>query len=172
MKGLTLLEILIAIGIFSFIIVGIFSVLSAGGANSSANFVSLNLQQQARQAMNWLSGEAREAYFDASDAVSEGELHPMVIGSNSITFDTPDKTRVRYYVDSAVVSGKMLSQLKRTDSLDPVPKIKANDIISLVCSRGSGHLLNITVTAGKTFRSQGKSQTPEFSLTEQVQVRN
>lgn len=167
MKGLTLLETLVAIGIFSFIILGIFSVLGVGGANYSANLTSLNLQQQVRQGMNWLTKEARQAYWDSIEIPAVVDAY----GNHSITFNTMDSTGVEYFVEPTTVAGKTLWQLKRRDPAHT--EVKANDIKLLTFSKDSSeHILSIRMQASKTFRSFGKDQTLVFSLNEQIQVRN
>lgn len=159
MKGFTLLETLVTILIFTFIVGGMYGVLNIYRANYDTNLVSLNLQRQARQGMNWLSREIREA-----------GLSTIVIppDRSSITFDIPTATgvrTVRYYVET--------TQLKRESSPDPV-EIRANDITVLSFpERSAGsNLQKMTLEASKTFRSLGKERTLTFSLTEQVQIRN
>lgn len=164
---MTLLETLIAIGIFSFVILGFFSVLGVGGGNYSAGLVSLSLQQQARQGMNWLVKEVRQASWDSIDIPVEVDANR----NNRITFNTLDTTGVQYFVESTTVEGKTLWQLKRQDSTHA--EVKANDIRVLTFSKNnSEHILNIYVQASKTFRSFGKDQTVTFPLSEQIQVRN
>jgi len=160
-KGFTLLETLVTVLIFTFIIAGMYGVSNVTRTNYDTNLVSLNLQQQARQGMSRLSREARQASWVS---IVPGSLDENGI-YHSITFNTPDATGVNY----SLVSG----QLQRIDSVHTVPKIIANDMIDLIFSKESlGHLLNIQVHASKTFRSLGQERTLTFPLTEKVAVRN
>ena len=160
-KGFTLLETLVTILIFSFIIGGIYGVMNIANINYDTKLVSLNLQRQARQGMSRLSREARQASWIS---IVLGSLDENGI-YHSITFNTPDATGVNY----SLVSG----QLQRIDSAHTVPKIIANDMTVPIFSMESlGHILNIQVQASKTFRSFGQERTLTFSLTEQVQIRN
>ncbi len=160
-KGFTLLETLVTVLIFTFIIGGIYGVMNIANTNYNTNLVSLNLQQQARQGMSRLSREARQASWVS---IVPGSLDENGI-YHSITFNTPDATGVEYLL----VSGK----LKRKSSIDTTGKIIANDMIDLIFSKESlGHFLNIQVQASKTFRSLGQARTLTFSLTEKVAVRN
>ena len=160
-KGFTLLETLATVLIFTFIIGGIYGVLNIAKTNYDTNLVSLDLQQQARQGMNRLSREARQASW-ASIVLGSLDANGIY---HSITFNTPEATGVNY----SLVSG----QLQRIDSAHTVPKIIANDMTVPIFSMESlGHFLNIQVQASKTFRSLGKDRTFTFSLTEKVTVRN
>lgn len=148
--------------IFAFIIGGMYGILNLTRTNYDTNLASLNLQRQARQGMNWLSREARQAY-----------LSSIVLGAsnNDITFNTPDATGVHYSVVNTVVSGKTLWQLKRTDAAS-TEKIRANDITGLSFSGPNGRILTVTLTASRTLTSFGKTQALTFPLTEEVEIRN
>lgn len=166
-KGFTLLETLVTVLIFTFIVGGMYGVLLLAKTNYDTNLVSLNLQRQARQGMSWLSREIRQASW-ASISISS----PDVNGNNSITFNTPDANGIKYSVIKTQVSAdKTLWQLIRTYPAGS-DKIRANDIIVLNFPTDSGNILNITVQASKTFSSVGQTRTLTFTLTEQVKVRN
>jgi len=165
-KGFTLLETVVTVLIFTFIIGGMYGVLNLARTNYDTNLVSLNLQRQARQGMSWLSRETRQASWASINITP-----PDANNNNSITFNTPDANGVNYSVTKTQVSGQTLWQLKRTYPAGSV-KIRANDIIGLNFSKNSGHILNIQVQASKTFSSGGQGRTLTFSLTEQVEVRN
>jgi len=158
MKAFTLVEILVTILIFSFIVGGIYGVLNISKTNYDANLISLNLQRQARQGMSWLSREIRQAKLSKIKP-------PEKDGNNNdiIIFDTLDAAGIKYYVEAG--------QLKRKDPTGIV-ETKANDITVLTLSSNGGNLKKITLEASKTFFSGGKSHTLTFPLTEQVEVRN
>lgn len=152
MKGFTLLEILIAVLIFTFIIGGMYGILNLTKINYDTNLVSLNLQRQARQGMSRLSREIRQAF------VSSIRLDQ---NSTSITFNTTDAAGIEYSLHSG--------QLWRNY---PTGWVIANDITNLTFSPIVGNMQKITLEVNKTFRSFEKNRTLTFSLTEQVQVRN
>ena len=163
MKGFTLLEILVTVLIFSFIVGGIYGVLNIARGNYDTNSVSLNLQRQARQGMNRLSREIRQAYLSS---IVPGEEN------DTITFDRPGENGVTY----SLVSGQLWRGY-------PTGTVIANDITGLTfhqlpcctpCTNPKVFfpLQKIILEASKTFNSLGKERTLTFSLTEQVTVRN
>lgn len=161
MKGFTLLEILISILIFSFIVAGMYGVMNISKTNYDANSVFLDLQRQTRQGMGWLIRDIRGA------SLSSIVLEPDLNNSNmaNITFNTSDEHSVRYYIDAATW------QLKRKSSENPDPVTKANDITGLSFSNSSS-IYKIELNASKTFFSSGQNRTILFPLSQQVQVRN
>lgn len=165
-KGFTFLEALVTILIFGFIVAGMYGIMMLAKTNYDINLVQLNLHQQTRQAMNWISRQVRESYWPP--AISA----PDANSNNSITFNTPDAAigTVTYSVTSTLVSGHMLWQLECVDSTGT--KIRGNDITGLTITNPRSHTLSITLTAKKSFYSGGKEHTLIFPLTEQVEVRN
>jgi prepilin-type N-terminal cleavage/methylation domain-containing protein len=159
MKAFTLVEILVTILIFSFIVGGIYGVLNISKTNYDTNLVSLNLQRQARQGMSWLSREIRQARLSTIVIEVDGN------NNNIITFNTLDATGIKYYVGT--------TQLKREYPTGTVG-IRANDItvLSFPARSAGSNIQKIALEASKTFFSGGKEHTITFPLTEQVTVRN
>ena len=158
MKGFTLLETLVTVLIFTFIMAGMYGVLNIAKTNYDTNLVSLNLQRQARQGMSWLSREIRQASWDS--------IHDKDTERNSITFDRPDVNGGTVYnVTYSLVSGQLWRNY-------PTGQVIANNITGLTFSQIVGNVQKIILEASKTFRSLGKDRPLTFSLTEQVQVRN
>ena len=153
MKGFTLLEALVTVLIFTFIIGGIYGVLNISRTNYDTNLVSLNLQRQARQGMSRLIREIRQAYL--STIPDKGAIR------QSVTFDRPGAAGISY----SLVLGQLWCNY-------PTGQVIANDITGLTFSPIVGNMQKITLEASKTFRSLGKERTLTFSLTEQVQIRN
>jgi len=178
MKGFTLLEILVTVLIFTFIIAGIYGVLIITQTNYDTNSVSLNLQRQVRQGMSLLIREIRQAYWKsiwdpaAIPLPVNNITGPDANNNYAITFNTLNANGINYSVIKTVVSGNELWQLKRTIGTEI--RIIANDIRSLTFTRdpGGAQVVTIKVGASRTFRSLGKDRTLTFSLTEQVQLRN
>jgi prepilin-type N-terminal cleavage/methylation domain-containing protein len=152
MKGFTLLEILVSILIFCFIMGGMYGVVSISKTTYDVHSVSLDLQRQARQGMAWLVRDIRGATSSINGS------------SNNITFDTSDETHVNYYVNATT------SQLERT-SLSSTLVIGAIDITGLSVTNSSS-FYKIELNASKTFNSGGRNRTVTFPLSEKVQARN
>jgi hypothetical protein len=155
MKAFTLVELAIAILIFTFIVGGMYSVLNIANTNYGVNLASLDLQRQARQGMSRLSREIRQAYLSS--------IHDKNTDRISITFDTPYATDVTY----SLVSGQLVREYPTGTVI-----VIANDITGLTFPPMVDNMHKITLEAGKTFSSFGKERTLTFSLTGQVQVRN
>jgi len=175
MKGFTLIEILVTVLIFTLIIGGMYGVLDLTKTNYDTNLVSLNLQRQARQGMNLLSREIRQASW-SSISISSGDDN-----NKSISFDTPDVKGVTYSVIKTIDSSKPIPIQKFWQLNRGCPKctnrIIANDIILLKFILDPDmHIVKISLQASKTFFSFGKFRILTFPLdnllTQQVEVRN
>jgi hypothetical protein len=165
--GITLFEMLVTVLIIVFIIGGMYGVLSISTTNYDVNLAALDLHRQARQGMNWLAREIRQA------RLSTIAIGLDVNNNNTITFDTLEAVGIKYFVEKTVVSGTTLWQLKREYPAGSVI-VRANDITTLsIPARSAGSNIQvISLGAGKTFFSGGAQRALTFSLTEQVQVRN
>ncbi len=156
MRGFTLLEILVSVGILSFLIAGIFAVLNVGDMNWHLDMGLLDLQQQARQTMNGMIRELRQSKASAI----------TVNSTSDISFSVPPQTYgdtwigpIRYYLDTQT------QQIKR--EYTSATKILANNINSLNFSL-SGNIMQIQLGAAKTVKQRALS----FFLTEKVRLRN
>lgn len=147
LTGFTLLEVLIAAFIFSFIVAGIYGVMNVVNASYSTELGMLDLQQQARQSMQWIVREIREA---SSVIITPGT------NSDAISFNTPNETGIQY----SVVNNQVIRNYNGT-------RIIAFDISSLRFSP-TGNLLEIQVNAVTTVLHKPLT----FSLTEKVRYRN
>jgi type II secretory pathway component PulJ len=155
MRGVTLVEVVVTMLIFTLIIGGMYGVLNVAKTNYDTNLVLLNLQREARQGMGRLTREIRQA--------SLASIVDKTQNRTSITFNTSDATDVTY----SLVSGQLKRQCPSCTDM-----IIANDIITLVFSPVVGNLQKVTLEASKTFNSLGQNRTLTFPLTEQVEVRN
>ena len=162
MKGFTLLEILVTILIFTFIIGGMYGVLNISRTNYDTNLVSLNLQRQIRQGMSRLIREIRQGSFSSFSSD----------GNNYLTFNTTQATGVKYFVGNTTVSGNTYWYLKREYPTGTNITI-ANDISYMNVTTGTGmHTKKITLNASKTFYSGWRTRNLTFNLTGQAEVRN
>ena len=89
-NGFTLVEAMIAILLLSVILLGVYGVLLTGNAVSGTDLALVDMQQQARNAMDRMVREVRES---SSEVIT-------VINANSdkITFTTPNETGIKYYL--------------------------------------------------------------------------
>lgn len=162
MKGFTFVEILVSAAILSIIVAGIFLVLNIADMTWHSDMGLLDLQQQARQAMDGMVREIRQ--------VEIGNATPLTINGSSIQFYIPDYS-------SSIGYNLQNSQLIRQHSgnLSAI----ANDIDSLsFCwwhsasscneTRLNSDILQVQLNAAKTVRQRALA----FSLKEQVGLRN
>lgn len=172
MKGFTLIETLVSVGILTFIMVGIFVVLNVADMTWHSEMGLLDLQQQARQAVDGMLREARQ--IDPSYGIT------ITSGGSDISFSiTDDITNpgspvtysIRYYLFNNQV-------IRENPAVTGAPKILANDVISLsfCCWHGgicdtdcsSTDVLQIQLDAAKTVKQRPFS----FALNEKVRLRN
>jgi len=145
--GFTLLEVLIVAVIFSFIIAGIYGVMNVANISYPTELGMLGLQQQARQGMQWITRETREA-----------SLITIIPGTDSdaISFDTPNENGIQY----AVVNNQVIRSHNGNRTI-------AFNISALRFSR-TGGILQIQINAAATVLLKPLA----FSLTEKVRLRN
>ncbi|MFH1338439.1 MAG: prepilin-type N-terminal cleavage/methylation domain-containing protein [Candidatus Omnitrophota bacterium] len=149
MKAFTLVEVLVSAAILSLIIAGLYAVLNIGNATFGTDTKLLDLQQNARLAMEWMVRETRES----------SPAGTQIAGGNSITFDTPNEADIQYYRDAANF------RLVREYPTGTV-RIIANNIETLSFSL-SGFVLTIQFTARNPQRAD-----LSLSLKQQVRLRN
>jgi len=170
-KGLTLVEIILVIFLFSIILTAIFSVLAAARSSWKSGSSQLSVQQEARRGLNTMAGELRQARLSTITGVPAD-------GSNniSVTFQIPDaisessttwSKNIQYSV-----GGLNSAQLLRTQ--DGQQRVLANNVSALSFIRDTlaPATINISITAQKsTFPGFSASQS-NITLNTEVQVRN
>jgi len=158
MRAFTLVEILIVAVIFSFLALGITQVVNLGNVTFPVDLAQIQLQQQTRQAMQWMTRELRQA------------SNPLITGGNRITFDSFSDAGLTYYLDTADANGDgLVNQILREFPAGS-RRIMANHITSLAFTPDGApiRLIRIDINAGRTIL--GKAL--DFSLVEQVRLRN
>ncbi|MDP6686070.1 MAG: prepilin-type N-terminal cleavage/methylation domain-containing protein [Candidatus Omnitrophota bacterium] len=167
----TLIEVTIAIALFSIIIAAIFSVLAVAKNSWKSGTSQLTVQQDARKGLRSMTNELRQCGVSTISGVPAD-------GSNytSITFNIPDSISVSGITWSTNVQyslgGLNGTQLLRTQ--DSSQTVLANNISALTFSRTASDpaTVNISITAQKnTFPGLTAIQT-NLALTGQVKVRN
>jgi len=170
MRGFTIIEVLISFAILIIVFAGIFAVLNVGGQSWNAGSGSLDLQQQARQAMDGITKELRQSNVNnitiAPDRTAINFTIPMNITTNPITYSS----NIGYYLNED-------NQVIREHPVDTT-RVLANNItnLSFCCEGGdscfdyqNSTIVQIQLEASKSVRQ--RALTP-FNLTEQVRLRN
>lgn len=159
-KAFTLPELLITILLFAIVVMAIYSVLNLANAYYPIDMGLLDLQQQARQGMEWITREARQS------SSKSGNITITTISTDvdSITFTTPTRSGVHYYLDDSDLMREYPSGTTR---------IVARNITRLKFTRAddaSSHasILTIEIRAAQTVLRKPLS----IQLIEKVRVRN
>ena len=145
-KGLTLVELLVALAILTLVVGGIFCMTNMGYFTYSSESTLMDLMQQARNGMDRMVREIR-----ASSAVT-------LPTSDKVIFTTPTASGVQYYRSG--------TQLIREYPSGTTHAIANN--IALLNFTLNGSLLQIQVRADKTI----SSKTYSYSFMEKVHLRN
>ena len=149
-KGYTLVEALISVLILSFILLGVYGVLHTGNTIITNDNALLEMQQQARNAMDRIVREVRES--------STQTITVIDADSDNISFTTPNETGIQYYR-----SGTNLVREYPPGTAKNVASNIAYLKFTLV-----GALLKISLRADKRIYTK----TVSFPLTENVRLRN
>lgn len=145
-RGFTLFEVLIVAVILSVMSFSIFAIMNVANVNYAVDLGLLNLHQQARQAMEWIIKEARQASL------------VTITNGNAISINTPSATGIQYYLSNNSLVRKNPNGITRTI---------ANNISGLTFSQ-VGKMLTVSVTANNTVLLKPLT----FSLTQVVRLRN
>ena len=150
-KGFTLVELLIATLIFSIFIIGVYSVLEVGNFTVNRDMGMLELQQQARAAVEAIANEAREASYAGVSGTGNGIL----------AINTPLGNNIQFYLNG--------NQCIRLSPDGITTKVLANNINSLVFSLSDANkVLTIQIVAQKTV----DRRTLNFPFMTKVRLRN
>ena len=165
-KGFTFIEALVSIVIMAVIVTGIFAVLRVVSASWDIDMGLLELQQQARQAMDGMTREIRQAKQQT------GRLITITNAGKKLTFYIPGYTSS---VNYDLVGNRIIREHPPNTT-----KVLANNVndLSFCCWAIGGascgtdctglHFLKIQMSVSKTVRSRMLS----YSLLEEVRLRN
>ncbi|MCX5680812.1 MAG: prepilin-type N-terminal cleavage/methylation domain-containing protein [Candidatus Omnitrophica bacterium] len=148
MKGFSLLELIVTILIFSVIVVAIYSVLNITSTLFPTDIGLVDLQQQSRQAIGWLTRETRESVSSLlkSEADENKKITITTISSDvdSIKFTTGRKHGIHYYLDldtnylmreyptgTTRIIAREITRLKFTQPDDPNNGLKKLPIVTI-----------------------------------------
>ncbi len=181
-KGFTIVEILVAVVVFIVLIVGIFAILNMADAVLNTDTGLIDLQQQARQAIDGMSKELRNSQ-SVSIPISLASIQftvPIDITTSPVTYSGP----ISYYLVG--------NQIVREHPVNTA-KVLANDINALsfccghyealhadglvddyVCNNtcSSSRIVQIQLSASKTVRQRALLFPLAGVLTEKVKLRN
>lgn len=136
-SGFTLLEVLLALGIFSLLIVGIVSFFIAGFKNKEIIFEQLSVQSEARKMAQDFVNELRSA------TVSSIGAYPLATaGTSTIVFYTNLDTdtyreRVRYFVDGTIIKKGIIKPDGNPLTYNPVSEIITESVHSVMATTTS-----------------------------------
>ena len=164
MKGFTLIEVLVVTGICALLVVGITEVLNLGNVIFPVDLGQMEIHQQARQTMQWLTRELREG--------RNVQISSLTADMDRITFDAYIGAGISYYPDSGDFNGDGLTNQIVREYPIGTRRIIANSVSHFKFTRPSSVLVRIEVTTSKTVRLKGRGQVLSFPLTEQVRLRN
>ena len=161
-RGLSLLEIMVSALILAFIVIGLTEVLNIGALTFPIDSAWLDLQQQTRQAMEWMTKDLRET------KKADIQINVLNADSDQITFNTVDQTQVKFYRDASDANNDGRVDQVIYEYPAGTRKVLANYISRLKFSTGPAFILRIEVRAAQTIRQKPLS----FPLIEQVRLRN
>ncbi len=137
MRGFTLVEILVSVVILGFLFAAIYGVLNIGNIIFKDDITLVELQQQARQAMDGMIREIRQA----------GRPITVTPGGSKIEFYIPSFSNpISYYRDVNDVNHDGIIDQVIREYPPQIYKILANDITALNFSN-PGHVVEIQLAA-------------------------
>lgn len=171
--GFSLVEILVSILILTFIAAGVFEIFILGDRTYFMDMGLLDLQQQARQAMDGMTREIRQT--DNSDIIISNSTIEFIIPNNITSGSTTYYDPIDYYRNG--------NNIMREHPVGTL-KILASDInsLSFCCENSDGtvcdnncnnrHILKIQLSAQKTAKGKVVSFPVNGTITEKVRLRN
>jgi len=150
MRGFTLVEILISAAILSIVIMSVFGILRVGELSYSSDLGLLDLQQEARIALDGMSREIRQAQA-GTVAISAGN------------------TRVDFRIPNVVnqISYYLLNNQVIREHPAGIRKVLSNDVGNLIFSLAN-RIVRVQLGLAKVVRRVPLA----FTLTEEVRLRN
>lgn len=170
-KAFTLVEIIMAVFLFSIISAAIFSVLATAKNSLSSGESQISVQQACRNGLDIMVKELRQASISTIQ-----DVPPDGVDYSAITFQIPvsmDESGITWSgVIQYSLGGLNGSQLIRTQS--GAQRALGNNISLLVFSRSAADpdVVNITITAQKNTFPGFTARQSTITLTSQVKLRN
>lgn len=170
-KGLTLIEIIIVIFLFSIILTAIFSAMATAKTSWTSGGSRLSVQQEARRGLNTMTRELRQGRLSMITGVpADGANYP------SITFQIPDtvtasgttwSNNIQYSI-----GGLNNEQLLRTQ--DGNQRVLANNLSALTFNRSSlePDVIDISISVQQNTFPGFTGIQSDITLNSEVKVRN
>jgi prepilin-type N-terminal cleavage/methylation domain-containing protein len=167
-SGMSLVEVMVTVVIFSFVLGAIYTVLNTGEAAWETNKTRIELQQETRKAMDWMINDLRQAGNSSIvDVPADG-----LTTHHQITFKTPSTVTngTIQWNASSIVFALNGTNLRRTLGAG-TPKIIAQNISSVTFRRQatSSNIVEITITSQKT---SAKGLVVQYPFSFNVRIRN
>ncbi|HHY05171.1 MAG TPA: prepilin-type N-terminal cleavage/methylation domain-containing protein [Thermoanaerobacterales bacterium] len=134
-RGFTLIELIISLAIMSIVMITAFNMYNAGIREYQYNFEQMELKQNVRQAVSWLSTSIRQA------------KKIEIISENYITLTFFDGEKVNYYLEKGVLyreKNKGKNPVAYIDALTFYKPIEQNYIKIDISAKISGEVFKIT----------------------------
>ncbi len=166
-RGFTLIELMIVTGILSIIVVAIFAVLEMGRKSWYLGTDKIEVQQNARLAVDYMVKELRQAKIILTGTESIRFNLPAGASGGSTLWGTDE---IEYLRDTGDLNsdGETNQILRRIIDSSDAPKVIANNITSVQFTQPTVEEVKITLTAQK----QSFLDTITFTLTSRVTLRN
>jgi type II secretory pathway component PulJ len=152
-KGFTILEAVMSLTILSFLLLGVYGVLHTGNIVYTKDSYLLEMQQQARSAMDRIVRDIREGSSPVITTINSSV--------DTLTFNTPSSTGAQYYLSGATL-------MRRPSTNGAAAPVASN--ISLLKFTDSSPVLEIRTQASKSLYDN--TLTISFPLREKVRMRN
>ncbi|UCB56564.1 MAG: prepilin-type N-terminal cleavage/methylation domain-containing protein [Candidatus Omnitrophota bacterium] len=167
--GLTLVEVMVVIFTFAVVLGAIYGVLTAGRQSWFTNTAEVELQQEVRRAMDWMSRELRRSGSSQVNIAPDGSL-TLQVAIN----DNPDwgaEGNAGWYIKYSLSNGEVLREVFDGADVEQVNLERAltNNVSALSFTAVSASEIRIDITAQKDIL-QGR--TIQSSLNFQVTLRN
>lgn len=167
--GFTLIEIMITVFIFLLLVGALFTILITGKTSWQVGNVRIELQQELRKGMDWITEELRQSGSSAiSNVPANGTAYPTIsfripagVTNGNIVWESDE---IQY-----LLGGLNNRQLLR--QVGSEQRVLANNIISLEFSRQS-LTSNIVEIALETDKMTVRGHLVELDLDFQVKLRN
>ncbi len=168
-QAFTLVETMMTVLIFSFVLASLYTVLAAGQSSWETNKTRIEMQQQVRNAMDWMINDLRQSGGSSiADVPANGTWY------NQITFKTPsgvsggsiswNASTIRF-----ILGGTGGNQLQRIDASGT--RVIAQNIQTIQFRRqsSSSNILEVNITAQEI---SVKGLTMQYPFNFKVQIRN
>ena len=157
LTGFTLIEILVVAVILSLFGVGILTVLNSSDTTWNAEMGLVQLQQQARQAMDRMIRELRQAKASSVNLVSSQDINFLIPGSGT--------NYIRYFLND----GQILREYPEGSG---VSSVLGNNISSLDFSSLVSGVVKVQLQVQRSIRGRVTTFPGTGNLVEKVKLRN